>query len=35
MVNSGYLHKMRDSAQIEDSGRIGNNTTYNNLFHSE
>ena len=36
MMNSGYLHKIRDSAQIEDSGRIGNNTTfYNNLFHSE
>ena len=34
MMNSGYLHKIRDSAQIEDSGRIGNNTTfYNNLFH--
>ena len=27
MMNSGYLHKIRDSAQIEDSGRIGNNTT--------
>ena len=34
MMNSGYLHKIRDSAQIEDSGRIGNNTTfYNNLLH--
>ncbi len=28
MMNSGYLHKIRDSAQIEDSGRIGNNTTF-------
>ena len=36
MMNSGYLHKMRDSAQIENSGRIeDNNTFYNNLFHSE
>ena len=36
MMNIGYLHKMRDSAQIENSGRIEDNTTfYNNLFHSE
>ena len=36
MMNSGYLHKMRDSAQIENSGRIEDNTTfYNTLFHSE
>ena len=36
MMNSGYLHKIRDSAQIENSGRIEDNTTfYNNLFHSE
>ncbi len=36
MMNSGYLRKRRDSAQIENSGRIEDNTTfYNNLFHSE
>lgn len=28
MMNSGYLHKMRDSAQIENSGRIEDNTTF-------
>ena len=33
MMNSGYLHKIRDSAQIEDSGRIGNNTTFYNFIY--